>query len=173
MSREQWQAVYRAAWDTYYTRDHLATIIRRGAATNMGLSRLQGVLWFFSSVHTTEKLHPLQCGVFRLKYRRDRRAGLPLEPAWRFYPTLVWDFARKHAGLAVHWFDLEFMVRRARRTAKPGMYTDLALTPVTDEETDTLAMFTHNDGARHEVAHTRKVAALTHGGVSAAAAVQA
>jgi hypothetical protein len=31
-------------------------------------------------------------------------------------------------------------------------------------------MFTHNDGARHEVAHTRKVAALTHGGTASAAA---
>src|SRR4051812_13375003 len=53
MSREAWEAVYRDAWAAYYTRDHLATIIRRGAATKMGLSRLQGVLWFFSSVHAT------------------------------------------------------------------------------------------------------------------------
>src|SRR3954454_13603412 len=37
MSREQWPAVYRAAWDTYYARAQLAPIIRRGAATNMAL----------------------------------------------------------------------------------------------------------------------------------------
>jgi hypothetical protein len=33
-----------------------------------------------------------------------------------------------------------------------------------DDETETLAMFTHNEAARHEVQHQRKVAALTHGG---------
>jgi len=37
------------------------------------------------------------------------------------------------------------------------------MTPVTDEETETLAMFTHNDGARSQVAHVRRVDALTHG----------
>jgi hypothetical protein len=47
-------------------------------------------------------------------------------------------------------------------------YTDLALTPVTDEEADTLAMFTHNEGARDEVAHQRKVDALTHGKAASA-----
>jgi hypothetical protein len=59
-------------------------------------------------------------------------------------------------------------VRRARRDAAPGMYADLALTPVSEEETETLALFTHNEAARSEVAHTRKVAALTHGAPAAA-----
>jgi Radical SAM superfamily len=168
MTRAEWESIYRAAWDTYYTREHLATIIRRGAATAMGLSRLHAVLWFFSSVHAVEKLHPLQCGVIRLKYRRDRRLGLSLEPVWTFYPKYWWDIAAKHARLLKHWLDLALMVRRARRDAAPGMYTDLALTPVSEEETETLALFTHNEGARSEVAHTRKVAALTHGAPAAA-----
>jgi hypothetical protein len=33
---------------------------------------------------------------------------------------------------------------------------------VQDEETDTLELFTHNEGARNEVIRTRKIAALTH-----------
>jgi len=168
MTQEEWEGIYNAAWDTYYTRQHLDTIIRRGAASNMGLSRLQAVLWFFSSVHAVEKLHPLQCGVMRLKYRRDRRPGLPLEPVWRFYPRYAWEIVSKHARVFNHWLDLELMVRRARRTARPGQYTDRALTPVSDDETETLEIFTHNEGARSEVLHTRKIAALTHGTATAA-----
>jgi hypothetical protein len=168
MTQEEWEGIYNAAWETYYTRQHLDIIIRRGAATNMGLSRLQAVLWFFSSVHAVEKLHPLQCGVMRLKYRRERRPGLPLEPVWRFYPRYAWEIVSKHARVFKHWFDLELMVRRARRTARPGQYTDRALTPVSDDETETLEIFTHNEGARSEVAHTRKIAALTHGTATAA-----
>ena len=39
-------------------------------------------------------------------------------------------------------------------------YMDQALTPVVDDETETLEMFTHNEGARGEVKHQRKIAAL-------------
>ena len=49
------------------------------------------------------------------------------------------------------------------RTPHADAYTDLALTPVSDEETDTLELFTQNDAARTEVARTRKIAELTHG----------
>jgi hypothetical protein len=167
MSRGEWEEVYRDAWESYYTREHINTIIRRGTASGMGVSRLQAVLWFFSSVHIVEKLHPLQCGVVRLKYRRDRRPGLPLEPIWTFYPKYIYELVAKHARVLKHWLDLELMVWRARRDAGPGQYIDRALTPVDDDETETLEIFTHNEAARHEVAHTRKVAALTHGATAA------
>ena len=36
-----------------------------------------------------ERIHPLEGGYLRLKFRRDRRPGLPLEPAWRFYPKYL------------------------------------------------------------------------------------
>ncbi len=32
MSREEWQEAYRLAWRTYYTDDHIKTVIRRAAA---------------------------------------------------------------------------------------------------------------------------------------------
>jgi hypothetical protein len=58
---------------------------------------------------------------------------------------------------------IEWMLRRAKRDEKLRPYTDLAMTPVTDTETDSLEMFTHSEDARGEVAHIRKVDALTHG----------
>ena len=33
-----------------------------------------------------EKIHPLETGLFRYKFRRDRRPGIPIEPSWKFYP---------------------------------------------------------------------------------------
>ncbi|MFL5090764.1 MAG: radical SAM protein, partial [Xanthobacteraceae bacterium] len=78
------------------------------------------------------------------------------------------ELVAKHARALKHWFDLELMVWRARRNAGPGQYVDRALTPVADDETETLEMFTHNEAARHEVAHIHTVAALTHGAPTAA-----
>jgi len=70
---------------------------------------------------------------------------------------------RKHGRLAQQWIEMSRMCARARREQKLNPYTDLAMTPVTDDETETLEMFTHNAGARDQVAHVRKVDALTHG----------
>jgi radical SAM superfamily enzyme YgiQ (UPF0313 family) len=163
MSGEEWDAVYRAAWAAYYTPEHKMTIMRRAAAAGMGMSRLLAVLFAFSVAFPVEKLHPLQFGAFRLKYRRDRRPGLPIEPVWSFYPKLLWEIMRKHGKLAQQWIEMSRMCARARREQKLNPYTDLAMTPVTDDETETLEMFTHNAGARDQVAHVRKVDALTHG----------
>jgi len=165
MTAEEWDRAYRAAWDAYYTSEHKMTIFRRFASCgpHMGVSRLLAVLFAFSTAFPIEKMHPLQTGGFRLKYRLDRRPGLPIEPAWKFYPRYVWEMLSKHARLASHWLELAAMYRRVRREQKAGTYTDVAMTPVNDDETDTLEMFTHNDAVRKEVAHQRKVDALTHG----------
>ncbi len=162
MSREEWDEVYRAAWAAYYTPEHKMTILRRAAAAGMGMSRLLAVLFAFSVAFPIEKLHPLQFGAFRLKYRLDRRPGFPIEPIWAFYPKYWWEIVSKHARLAKQWIEMSRMCAQARRDQKVKPYTDLAMTPVTDEETETLEMFTHNAGARDQVAHVRKVDALTH-----------
>src|SRR6516225_2147459 len=38
MTREQWEEVYRKAWDMYYSPEHIETIMRRGAATGTPMS---------------------------------------------------------------------------------------------------------------------------------------
>jgi hypothetical protein len=101
--------------------------------------------------------------LLRLKQRRDRRPGFPIEPAWIFYPKYFWNLASKSVRVAKHWIDLELITRRARREQALRPYMDLALTPVTDDETETLELFTHNEAARSDVVHQRKIAALTHG----------
>jgi hypothetical protein len=163
MTREEWEKAYNAAWAAYYTSEHKMTILRRGAAAGMGTSRLLAVLFAFSAAYPVEKLHPLQTGAFRLKYRLDRRPAFPIEPIWLFYPKYFWEIVSKHARLCKLWIELDLMRRRAVKEQKIRPYTDLALKPVTDGENDTLEMFTHNAAARHEVAHARKVDALTHG----------
>src|SRR5438105_127916 len=94
-------------------------------ATNMGVSRLQAVLFIFSAAFPVEGMHPLQCGAFRLKYRLDRRPGFPIEPIWKFYPKYFWENTSKHARLAKHWIALERMLWQAHREQKVRPYTDL------------------------------------------------
>jgi radical SAM superfamily enzyme YgiQ (UPF0313 family) len=162
MSKEEWEASYRAAWDAYYTPEHMATILRRAGAAGVSLGPLPNTLLQFSMFTKWENVHPLQGGIFRFKYRRDRRPGLPIEPVWAFYPKYLWGIVRKvNAGAraALYLYSVKKAIKSdpAHKT-----YTDQALTPVTDDEVNTFALFNQNDAARHAVEHERKVHELTH-----------
>src|SRR5262245_45400508 len=162
MSRHEWQSVYRQAWDTYYTPEHLETLMRRAAAANTGLARMQSILLMFSSAVAIENVHPLQCGIFRLKFRKDRRANLQIEPVWVFYPKYLWEIVSKRTRLLQRWLLLRRITARVRKTSRSGVYTDLALTAVNDEAADMLELFTHTRSARTEVERIRKITRLTH-----------
>ena len=77
MSDAEWEEAYRAAWLTFYTPDHVRTILRRSAACKIGRpnTTLSTILWFYLMI-LFENVHPLEGGAFRLKFRRDRRHGL-------------------------------------------------------------------------------------------------
>ncbi len=133
-------------------------VLRRTAATGGNLASVLGILMIYSCFVAVEKVSPLQGGLFRLKFRRDRRPGMPLEPVWAFYPKYAWDIVGKHARLAAHWMRLELLRQRIRRDPNRKTYMDVALTEHEDGELDLL---THSKDARTEVEHTRKVFELT------------
>ena len=57
------------------------------------------------------------------------------------------------------------MIDRLRRSIRKdpnrASYHDIALTPVEAGDTETLALFTHNESARAAVQHARKIKELT------------
>jgi hypothetical protein len=123
-------------------------------------------LWFAQSL-TIEKVHPLQGGFVRLKNRHERRPALPIEPAWKFYPRLAWEVIIKHARVAVAAWRI-FRIYRHVAAGAHIPYTDQAMAPVSEDETQTLELFTHNKSAREAVDRARKIKILTALGSSAA-----
>ena len=161
MTRAQWRQVYRDAWKLYYSPEHVERLMRRAAACGIGVSRLATMILGFSCAVEIENIHPLQCGVLRLKYRNDRRPGLPIEPAWRFYPRIVAEFVQKHIKYYRIWRRIDRLRRSIRKDPNRASYRDQALAPVEAADTETLALFTHNDAARSAVRHARKIKELT------------
>ena len=160
MSKAEWEQLYRDAWAIYYTPMHIETILRRAQACGINIWRLaQIILWFAQSL-TIEKVHPLQGGFVRLKNRHERRPELPLESMWKFYPQLAWEVITKHAKVAVAAWQIFRIYRRVVASAHIP-YTDQAMTPISEEETQTLELFTHTNSAREAVDHARKVKILT------------
>jgi radical SAM superfamily enzyme YgiQ (UPF0313 family) len=160
MSKAEWEKLYRDAWAIYYTPSHIETILRRAQAYGINIWRLsQIILWFAQSL-TIEKVHPLQGGFVRLRNRRERRPELPVEPLWKFYPQLTWEVIVKHLRVAAAAWRIFHIYRRVAAGAHIP-YTDHAMTPVSDDETQRFELFTHNKSARDAVDHARKIKILT------------
>jgi hypothetical protein len=78
------------------------------------------------------------------------------------YPKRLWEIVSKHMRLAADYMQIYLMTERAKREQKVQPYTDLALSPIRDEDIEELELFTHNEGARNEVARFRKISAWTY-----------
>jgi hypothetical protein len=161
MSKEEWEKVYRSAWEMYYTPEHMKTILRRGAATSCSMSRLVSFVLTFGLAVPNENVHPLQCGFLRRKYRRDRRPGIAIAPIWSFYPKYAWHFVIKSSRALRLLLWLHLTSRRLQRDPNRYAYTDLAMSPVTNDETEKLELLTHSEAARQAVAHAHKIHELT------------
>jgi hypothetical protein len=161
MSRAEWEGAYHAAWETYYSREHVERMLRRAAATGGGVSRLASMIFMFSAVFMIEKVHPVQGGIIRIKRRTDRRPELPLEPVWSFYPKLTVELTSKLLQGLRHWMWIDALRRKIRKDPERMNYIDTAITPVNENDTEELEMFTHSQEAQDAVQHARKIKELT------------
>jgi hypothetical protein len=158
MSKEEWQDAYCTAWDIFYTDEHLETIMRRAHATGINIRSLMPVLMWFSSAMKIEKLHPLQWGIFRVKYRTDRRPGLPIESPVTFYADYAAETAAKAVKLARRWLHLKSIVRKIEADPNANLYRDEALIPVGEEDAEHMELYNQSETVRAAVQHERRVA---------------
>ena len=161
MSMNEWQDIYHEAWSLYYTPEHMKTLLRRAAATGVPLGNLAKYLLTFSTTDRLESVHPLQGGIFRLKHPSERRPGLSRENPWLFWPRFGWETLVKHVILTGAIVRLLIWQTAIKYSAGAHDYMDQALTPVGDDEDETLDLLTKTTGARAAVAHVKKIAELT------------
>ncbi len=156
MSREEWDRAYRQAWQRYYTIDHVETILRRVAKTKANASNaLFLITWFMGSINI-EHIHPLEGGFLRMRARRDRRPGLPIEPVWLFYPKYFAEIAGKLVTWTALYFKLRRIYLRIKHDPQRFAYTDTAMTAVAADEADTHELF-GTDAARAYIAQAKRV----------------
>jgi hypothetical protein len=136
MTAEQWQKLYHDAWVEYYSPEHMETVMRRSVATNSNAGNMTFLLlWYYTCVRL-EKIDPLEGGYLRRKYRKDRRPTLPVESPLIFYPRYIADLVMKHITLAGLVWKYGKLRRQLKRDPNARNYRDLALTPVTDDDSE-------------------------------------
>jgi hypothetical protein len=155
MSDEEFEDAYQLAWREFYTPEHMETVMRRAVACGMSAGKvLIMMFWFFFSIRY-DKVHPLEGGYFRLKYRRDRRPGFARESMLSFYPRFALETIRAHFWMAYWLLRMDAMRRRINRDPKRKEYHDLALDTGDAGEMDNLALFKTTRGGEAAVIKKR------------------
>ena len=156
MSHEEWDRAYRLAWQHYYTIDHITTILRRVASSGGNASNALFLITWFKGSIDFEKIHPLESGFLRLKFRRDRRPCLPREPVWQFYPRYFGETAVKLVKWGALYLRLRRIYLRIKRDPHRFAYTDLAMSPLCQDDEDVRELFA-SEAARAYVGQQRRL----------------
>src|SRR5262245_32973728 len=136
--------------------------MRRAHARGEPLGHLMVKLFVFYAVQAVEHVHPLDGGLIRRKYRRDRRPGLPIESPFVFYPRFALESLLKYSRLAWIYWRFHRIRRRVEREPDGANYRDIATTPVTPDELGSLELYNATPAAQMaviKVQRKRKAAA--------------
>ncbi|HEX2713929.1 MAG TPA: radical SAM protein [Candidatus Acidoferrales bacterium] len=71
-----WKQTYLQAWRTFYNLENMKAVLQRTPRCNYWNNLLR-FMWYKNSILTEER-HPMMCGFFRLKGRKNRRPGYPV-----------------------------------------------------------------------------------------------
>ncbi len=157
MSDTEWEEAYEEAWASYYSFEHIETVLKRAAAHRRGRpgNKLILLLYFHFMV-TYEGIHPLEGGFLRLKYRRDRRSGLPIESPFVFYPRYIWELVRKHWTYGTLVWKFYRIYRGVKKSPDRRAYIDAATTPDAEDDLENLDMFKATRGGEAAVTKKRR-----------------
>ena len=128
MSDAEWEDAYKRAHASFYTWEHMERVLKRMIAMGSGkkLTTVNRLLAYREAVRL-ENCAKLESGYLRIRRRRQRRPGLPIENPLVFYPKmwsrLTWSIANQIGTYA----RLRYILRRILKDPKRRDYRDSAI----------------------------------------------
>jgi hypothetical protein len=157
MSDAEWEDAYRSAWQAFYTTEHIRTILQRAAASRLGRpgTTLSTLLWF-KLVSEFEGVHPLEGGILRRKFRRDRRPTMRRENPLVFYPRYAGETLAKLWRYISVYRQCKAILDEVQAAPDRWTYSDLAIAPPKDDEFEALDLYKQTAGADAALARKRR-----------------
>jgi len=165
MSPAEWNEAYARVWTDYYSEEHVETVLRRCIVTGTSPGKTMSNLVWFGGTMRIEKTHPIEGGFIRLKFRRDRRPGLPRESPFIFYPRYLAGIVWKQLQWGSLFLNHYLILRRVLKDPQRSAYSDLAISPVMDDEIETHELFQSEEAQAYLV----KISKVKRAGHSAVA----
>ena len=126
MSRDELMRAYQDAWKSFYSREHVETILkRRKDRRQKNVAR--DMIWFRSAVFV-EGLHPFLFGIFRIKGRKRRSPKFPTESIPVYYCRRTWDIASWTIRMLIIFIEVKYLSFKANR-GRNNDYMDITITP--------------------------------------------
>ncbi|HVS73875.1 MAG TPA: radical SAM protein [Candidatus Acidoferrales bacterium] len=111
-----WKNLYSEAWRTFYSFDNMKAVLLRSPRSSYWNNFLR-FLWYKNSV-MTEGRHPMMCGFFRLKGRRNRRPGYPILSRWEYCKERAGEIRTHLAGMVRILFEMEELWLQTRHPSE-------------------------------------------------------
>jgi radical SAM superfamily enzyme YgiQ (UPF0313 family) len=111
-----WREIYFEAWHTFYSLKNMKEVLRRGSPANYWNNFLR-FLWYKNSIQT-EGRHPMMCGFFRLKGRKNRRPGFPILSRWSYYKSRTKEIREHLAGMLRVLIEMEELWLQTRHPSE-------------------------------------------------------
>lgn len=126
LNREQWSKLYREAWREFYSFDNMKAILQRCPQRDYW-SNMFRFIWYKNSFQT-EGRHPMMCGFFRLKGRKNRRPGSPVVSRRKYFAGRVKEVFTRMAAMLRLLFEMEelWLATRKRSPAEQRVSEELA-----------------------------------------------
>ena len=103
-----------------------------------------------------EAVHPLEGGAFRLKFRRDRRNGLPRENPFLFYARYFGESVVKMWRYWSVYRQCKSILDEVLAAPDRWTYTDLAIAPPRDDEFEALDLYHATAGGEAALARKQR-----------------
>jgi radical SAM superfamily enzyme YgiQ (UPF0313 family) len=112
----EWREAYFEAWRAFYSFENMKELLRRGARKNYWNNLLR-FIWYKNSI-VTEGRHPMMCGFFRLKGRKNRRPGYPILSRWSYYTSRAKEIRTHMAGMFSVLIEMEELWLQTRHPSE-------------------------------------------------------
>lgn len=109
----RWQAVYEKAWHSFYSFDYMREVLTQASPENYW-NVFRNFVWYKNSV-LIEGGHPMIHGFFRLKDRKDRRPGFPVESRFKHLARRLRDWNKLARGWLSFLLEMEELWLQTRK----------------------------------------------------------
>jgi radical SAM superfamily enzyme YgiQ (UPF0313 family) len=139
MSDEDWESAFAEAHASFYSVEHMHTVLRRMAAlgSNKRYTTVQ-YLVAYREMMRMEGVAKLEGGLIRRRERRARRPGLPLESPLAFYPRHYRRVVASGWAILSTYLRLRRFMLRVTTDADRTAYRDAAIMPAEPQAADAL-----------------------------------
>jgi radical SAM superfamily enzyme YgiQ (UPF0313 family) len=114
MTREELQEAWHDAWEQFYSTDHMVNVLKKWRHDKWHYwDRLSFFSWYIYASRI-ERLHPMNCGFWTVRYRHDRRPGFPKESFTPFWWGRFTTAVRRMRGIVGIYLQLQEVWLRSR-----------------------------------------------------------